>query len=234
MSILSNGFRRLSALAAALTLSLSSAAEAHPHVWIKVRTVLLVEGGALVGLHHIWVLDESWRNSQLDQHDKDNDGRLSAAELEPLAAESKTTLEMFKSFTTIRTGGARIRPGPPRDMTIENYGDLLGMSFAVRLDKPIPLAGAELLLEVYDATFFSSYSFAGPDAVSFAGETAPGCAITVGAPPSPQQANAFRMMARQLGADFGIAGKPDAPQSTAIKCGGIGGGAAAGAVSLGQ
>ncbi len=234
MRFLSNGFRRFWALAAGLSLSLAGlpgAASAHPHVWIKVRTQLQVEGGAIVGLHHIWVLDEGWRKTLLDENDKDQDGKLSAEELKAVAEESKATLALFKAFTTVRHGNTRVRATAPRELTIDSYGELLGMSFVVKLEKPVPLTG-DVLLEVYDATFFSSYSFAGPEAVGFAGEAPAGCTITVGAPPSPQQANAFRMMQRQLGPDFGIAGKPDAPQSTAIKCTGIGGGAAARAVSL--
>ena len=191
-------------------------ASAHPHVFIKVRTLLLVEGGALVGLHHIWVLDEGWRRSLLDENDRDGDGQLSATELATAEAESKSTLEAFKSFTTIRHGTNRIRPGAPQDLKIETFGDQLGMSFKVPLAKPIPLVGAELLLEVYDATYFSSYEFAGADAVTLAGAAIEGCTITIGAA-SPQQLVAFKMIARQLGPEF--AAKALTPQAVAISCG---------------
>ena len=62
--------------------------------------------------------------------------------------------------------------------------------------------GADLLLEVYDATYFSGYSFAGKDAVAFAGERQQGCTIKAGAPPSPQQTAAYKLTARQLGPEF--------------------------------
>ena len=193
---------RLAVLCVAAMSGFPLPAEAHPHVWIKVRTQLVVEGGALVGLHHIWVLDEGWLMSQLEEHDKDKDGKLSPAELAPLVEESAGTLATFKSFTSIRQGNSRIRPGAPRDMAIDYYGDRLGMSFAVPLDKPIPLAGATLLLEVYDATYFSGYAFAPEEPVSFAGEQPPGCTIDANAAASPQQVSAYKMMARQLGPEF--------------------------------
>ena len=186
-------------------------------MFIKVRTLLLVEGGALTGLHHVWVLDEGWRRSLLDENDRDGDGQLSATELATAEAESKATLEMFKSFTTIRHGSNRIRPGAPQDLKIETFGDQLGMSFKVPLAKPIPLAGAELLLEVYDATYFSSYEFAGADAVALAGAPLEGCTINVGVAASPQQMSAFKMIARQLGPEFSA--KAVTPQAVAISCG---------------
>ncbi len=192
----------LVALFAAALTGHSQTTWAHPHVWIQVRTLLLVEGGALTGLHHIWVLDEPWLTSQLEEHDKDQDGKLSPSELVAVAAQTKATLEMFKSFTTIRHGGNRIRPGAPREVSVSYYGDILGISFVVPLPKPIPLAGADLLLEVYDATYFSGYAFAPDDAVAFAGERPDSCTIKANAPPSPQQSAAYKMTARQLGPEF--------------------------------
>ena len=189
-------------------------ATAHPHVSISVRTILLVEGGAVTGLHHIWLMDEAWLATQLEEHDKDKDGKLSTEELEGIAKESRSTLDIFKSFTTIRHGNQRIRPGAPGPVKIDYLGDLLGLSFTVPLPKPIPLAGADLLLEVFDATYFSNFAFAGEDAVSFAGEQPAGCSVAMAAA-SPQQMAAYRMTARQFGEDFT---KAVTPRATAVKC----------------
>lgn len=205
------------AAATALTtiVLLASPALAHPHVFIQVRTLLIVESGQLTGLHHVWLLDEGWLASQLEAHDKDKDGKLDDAELSAVAAESRGTLDTFKSFTNIRHAGQRIRPGAPAAVKIQYFGDQLGMSFTAPLPKPIPLAGADLLLEVYDATYFSGHVFAGPDAVDFAGDQPAGCRIKSAAPPSPQQLAAYRMLARQYGADFTKLVSPDA---VAITC----------------
>lgn len=203
----------IAALLAAMV-SMTGPASAHPHVWISVRTLLTIEGGAITGMHHIWLMDEGWLKSQLEEHDKDKDGKLSPEEFEGVAAESRSTLDIFKSFTTVRHGNQRIRPGRPGPVKIDYLGDLLGLSFVVPLPKPIPLAGADLLLEVFDATYFSNFAFAGGDAVSFAGEQPVGCTIAL-APASPQQMAAYRMQARQFGEQFV---KVVNPQSIAVKC----------------
>jgi ABC-type uncharacterized transport system substrate-binding protein len=190
-------------------------ASAHPHVWVKVKTVLVVEGGLLTGLKHTWVFDESFLASQLDEHDADKDGRLSAEELAPVAVESQQTLDTFKSFTVVRAGGALIRAVKPRDVVIGYHSAVLGMSFTVSLAKPIPLKG-DMLLEVYDATYFSSFAFEGAGAVVFAGEAPAGCAIKTDASPSPQQMRDYRQMLKEIGPELV---KPFTPRSVAISCG---------------
>lgn len=195
----------------------SEPAEAHPHVFTKVRTELVARDGALVGLRHTWIFDEAWRDNQLLEHDKDGDGKLSRTELAPLEAESAATLAMFRSFTVIRTGSSVIRVVNPRDVVVDYRGSVLGLAFTVSLAKPLPLAGSDILLEVYDATFFSSFTFDGADAVTFAESAgAPaGCSIRADAPASAQQLAARRMVQRQMGPEFIDTG---IPRSVAISC----------------
>lgn len=203
-------------LAAGLLASLVLPAAAHPHVWVKVRLNLVVENGAVTGVHHIWVMDEAWLQSQLDDLDADKDGRLTQEEMKPLVVESRSTLEMFKSFTWLRVGGKRLRPMPPADLAIDYFGDRLGLTFVTPLPQPIPLAGADLLLEVYDDTYFSGFTLAAPDAVAFLGIPPTGCRIDAQAPASPQHVSAYRATARAMGPDFAAKDKP--PHGIAIRC----------------
>lgn len=198
-----------------LALALPHPAWAHPHVFAKVQTELLTKDGTLVGLRHTWVFDAAWRDNQLLEHDKDNDGKLTRAELAPLEAESKATLAMFRSFTLVRIGGNVVRVVNPRDLAVDYHGEVLGLTFTVSLAKPVPLAGSNMLLEVYDATFFSAYAFEGPDAVRFATPPAVPCTIDTAAPASSQQLAARRMIQKQMGPEFVDTGPP---KSVAISC----------------
>lgn len=211
--------RAMAAAAAVLALIAGEVHEAaaHPHVFTKVRTQLIAKDGALVGLRHTWIFDQVWLENQLLEHDKDNDGKLTREELAPLEAESRQTLEMFRSFTLLRAGGNIVRVVNPRDVVVEYHGAVLGMSFTATLAKPVPLAaGSEVLLETYDATYFSSFTLDGPDAVRFADPAPAGCTIQAGVPASPQQMNAHRMIKRQMGPEWNDAG--GIPKSTLIAC----------------
>jgi ABC-type uncharacterized transport system substrate-binding protein len=204
------------ALLLALWLTQVGLLQAHPHVFVKVRADLMTRDGALVGLRYTWIFDRTWLESQLLEHDKDNDGKLSREELRPLEDESRQTLEMFRSFTAIRAAGTLIRLATPGDVVVDYRGDVLGLSFTAMLPKPLPLAGNEILLETYDATFFSSFAPDGSDAVRFAGDPPPACTIHVGVPASPQQMNAWRLIRKQMGPEWVDTG--GTPTSTSIRC----------------
>lgn len=206
----------LGALAATAALASSWPVAAHPHVFAKVRTELIAKDGALVALRHTWIFDKIWLENQLLEHDKDNDGKLTREELGPLEAESRQTLDMFRSFTVVRSGGALIRVANPRDVVVDYVGEVLGLSFTASLAKPVSLTGPEVLLETYDATFFSSFTWDGPDAVKLVGAAPAGCSIQVGVPASPQQMNAYRMIKKQMGPEWVDTG--GLPKSTSISC----------------
>ena len=141
--------RALGALAVASVVAASVGVEraaAHPHVFVKVETRLVAKDGALVGLRHTWIFDETWLANQILEHDKDGDGKLSAAELVPLTTESKATLEMFRSFTVVRAGGTLTRVVAPRDLAFAYRGAGMGLTFTVSLAKPVPLANLHLTL----------------------------------------------------------------------------------------
>lgn len=207
----------LRALAAAIAMiAAAHSAAGHPHVFAKVRTQLFAKDGALVGLRHTWIFDQVWLENQLLEHDKDNDGKLSREELAPLEAESRQTLELFRSFTVIRAGGNVVRVTNPRDVVVEYHGAVLGLSFTATLAKPVPLAGGDILLETYDATYFSAFTLDGPDAVRFSDAALQGCSIQGGVPASPQQMNAYRMIKKQMGPEW--VDTSGVPKSTSIKC----------------
>lgn len=202
------------AAAGVLILATALPAAAHPHVLIKVKSQLIAKDGALVGFRHTWVFDELWLENQLMEHDKDNDGKLTPAELEPLAAESKQTLEMFRSFTVVRAGGALVRAVNPRDVAVEYDGPVLALSFTANLAKPVPLTG-DVQLEVYDQTFFSGFAFLA-DGFGFSGQAPAGCTINTDAAASPQQMNVWRMVKKQMGPEFNDKG--GVPKSVLVSC----------------
>lgn len=202
-------------MAVLMLVAAAAAASAHPHVFIEVRSQLIVKDGALVGFRHTWVFDDVWLQNQLLEHDTDNDGKLTPAELEPLAVESRQTLEMFRSFTVVRAGGALVRAVNPRDVSVDYHGAVLALSFTASLARSVPLSG-DIQLEVYDQTFFSGFTFAGTDAIGFMGTAPLGCTINADASASPQQMNVWRMVRKQLGPEFNDKAGP--PKSVVVSC----------------
>ena len=76
------------ALAAALLLAATPAAEAHPHVFVDARAELVFDAtGQVTAVRHIWQFDQAFSEYAIQGLDANDDGKLSDDELAPLALE---------------------------------------------------------------------------------------------------------------------------------------------------
>jgi ABC-type uncharacterized transport system substrate-binding protein len=154
---------------------LAQPAQAHPHVWITAKAeIVYAADGNVSGVRHQWTFDAGYSAYLTQGLDKNGDGKLTPDELQEVA------LVDFDYFTVLKVNGAKQAFEPPREygMTFENGLARLSLLLPV---KSAP-TGKTLSLEVYDPTFFVSFSLAeGDDAVRLAGAPK-GCAATVARP----------------------------------------------------
>ena len=66
--------KRLLVLIVSGMLMFATGAEAHPHVWVSVKTTVLFKGSAIVGLQQHWTFDEFYAAMAIEGLDKNNDG----------------------------------------------------------------------------------------------------------------------------------------------------------------
>ncbi len=174
----------------AAALALAAPAIAHPHVWVTARAELVYGAdGKVAGVRHSWTFDQAYSAFLTQGLDKNNDGKLTADELQELAKVNTESLADFGYFTHLKANGAKQAFAPPREpaMAFENGAAVL--SFHLPLKKAV--SNKMVALEVYDPTFFVAFDMAeGQDAVRLA--NAPqGCAVTISRPkpvdPAQQQ-----------------------------------------------
>jgi ABC-type uncharacterized transport system substrate-binding protein len=163
-------------------LGLASPALAHPHVWVTAKAeIVYAPDGKVTALRHAWTFDPAYSSYVTQGLDKNGDGKLSPDELQDLAKENAESLVEFDYFTALKANGAKPALDAPRGygMTFEN--GQVTLAFVLPLKAPAR-ADKALSLEVYDPSFFVSFSMAeGVDAVKLA--NAPkGCAATVTRP----------------------------------------------------
>ena len=156
-------------------------AQAHPHVWITAKAeIVYAADGNVSGVRHHWTVDAGYSAYLTQGLDKNGDGKLTPDELQEMAKENAESLVDFDYFTVLKVNGAKQAFEPPREygMTFENGLARLSLLLPVKS----PPNGKTLSLEVYDPTFFVSFSLAeGDDAVRLAGAPK-GCAATVARP----------------------------------------------------
>ena len=160
---------------------LAQPAQAHPHVWITAKAeIVYAADGNVSGVRHHWTFDAGYSAYLTQGLDKNGDGKLTPDELQDMAKENAESLVDFDYFTVLKVNGAKQAFEPPREygMTFENGLARLSLLLPVKS----PPNGKTLSLEVYDPSFFVSFSLAeGDDAVRLAGAPK-GCAATVARP----------------------------------------------------
>lgn len=169
-------------LVAAALATLAGPALAHPHVWITSRAeIIYTPEGKVEAVRHAWTFDPAISAFFTQGLDKNNDGKLTPDELADLAKENVEGLTQFEYYTALKANGVKQPFGAVRDPAMTFDAGQATLTFVLPLEKPVA-GGKALALEVYDPTFFVSFTLAeGEDAVTLT--SAPkGCARTVSRP----------------------------------------------------
>ncbi len=162
------------AIAALLAVAVAGPAAAHPHVFVDARSEIVFDkAGAITAVRHIWQFDEAFTAFAIQGLDADNDGKLSDAELKPLAKVNVDSLKEYDFFTWLRQGRKSFPFVPPTEYWLEFHGGRLTLFFTLPLKKPVAIHG-KATLEVFDPEYFVAFTFPQHQAVTLSDAPA-GC-----------------------------------------------------------
>ena len=169
-------------LAAALCACLAAtAALAHPHVWVTVRSqIAFSPDGKVASVVHDWVFDEMY--SSFATQGLAKPGELVKREtFAPLAQENAGNLAQIGYFTTLKIGGKAVEFGNVTEYWMEERPDHL-VAFHVVLPLKTPMApGRYLSLLVADPEYFIDFEFDDKDAIALVAPPA-GCSASLAKP----------------------------------------------------
>ena len=123
--------------------------------------------------------------------DTNKDGVYAKEELAPLAKVNVESLKEFDYFTFVRLG-AEEKPLPlkePVDYWVDYDKTVLTLHFTLPLERPLDPKAQEIMVDVYDPSFFVAFGFAADAPVKIAGSPAPGCAAEVQKPDAESEAD---------------------------------------------
>lgn len=200
-------FRSLSLLAL-LTLAGMASADAHPHVWVAVRSeVVFGKDGKILGVRHAWEFDEMYSAFALQGLGKDGKPPTKD-ELAPLAKTNAESLAEFDFFTYARQNNAKAVFKPAEDVTLDaNDKKLVTLRFFLPLETPAP-AKKPFSFQVYDPSYFVSFGLEKKEPVKLAQAPA-GCSVSL-VEPAPLVATDNQKLSEAFfqnmspGADFGM------------------------------
>ena len=166
------GMRALFGLLLAVALSLAAgAASAHPHVWITATSELLyAEDGTITGVRHAWTFDDMFSTYALQGIETKNKGVYSREELSSLAQTNVESLKEYGFFTFARADGKKEKFQEPVDYYLEFKDAALTLYFTLPLKTPVK--PKELVLEVFDPSFFIDFTLAEKNPIKLVGAPA--------------------------------------------------------------
>jgi ABC-type uncharacterized transport system substrate-binding protein len=171
----------LAMLAAAACVCLAaSAAIAHPHVWVVIKSELAyAPDGSVTGVRHAWTFDDMFSTFATQGLAQKTKGEFTREELAPLAEVNITSLKEFDYFTFMKAGGKNAPFAPPKDYWLEYKDSSLVLHFTLPLQTPLKTKALDI--EVYDPSYYVDFAFAEKDAVSLAGAPA-ACKVSASKP----------------------------------------------------
>ncbi|TGN86273.1 DUF1007 family protein [Bradyrhizobium yuanmingense] len=166
-------------LAAAMTL-VSGAASAHPHVWITATSELLYAAdGSITGVRHAWTFDDMFSAYAVQGLESKTKGVYTSEELKPLAQTNVESLKEYAYFTFAKADGKKERFQEPVDYFLDYKDTVLTLHFTLPLKNPVK--PRQLVLEVFDRSFFIDFQMAKDSPVKLVGAPA-GCQMKLERP----------------------------------------------------
>ena len=162
------------------------AAQAHPHVWVTVKSELTYAGdGSVTGVRHAWTFDDMFSTFATQGLESKEKGKFTREELAPLAQVNVESLKDFDYFTVAQVNGKKAELKEPVDYWLDFTDGLLTLHFTLPFKTPTK---AEVLnIDMYDPSWFVDFSFAQNDPVKLVGAPA-ACQLAVQRPGESSQA----------------------------------------------
>ncbi|PDT70365.1 ABC transporter substrate-binding protein [Bradyrhizobium ottawaense] len=175
------GMRALFGLLLAAGLSLSAGtARAHPHVWITATSELLYAAdGSITGVRHAWTFDDMFSAYAVQGLESKTKGAYTREELGPLAQTNVESLKEYAYFTFARADGKKERFQEPVDYFLDYKDTVLTLHFTLPLKNQVK--SKQLVLEVFDRSFFIDFQMAKESPVKLVGAPA-GCQMKLERP----------------------------------------------------
>lgn len=135
-------------------------AEAHPHAFIDLRTIVLVDdNGNLTGLKEHWIFDQFYTEFALHDFAYKKDGKLDHDKLLALAKENLHGLSDFSYFTYFQGHDNEMhtslfKPVKTYDSYLEKKR--IALDFTLEFEKPIPAKGQTVTIKIYDPSYYTA------------------------------------------------------------------------------
>ncbi len=139
---------------------------AHPHVFVTGKIQVLSDDRGVTGIGLEWQFDRMTSVGIIADFDLDKNGVLSARELAELKKGAFDNLQYYNYFTNVSLGNKKLTVSKPKNFSAEIKRDVLIYRFTLGTSSLVGNTPINLLVSVYDDSFFTSFEMMKPQDVS--------------------------------------------------------------------
>jgi nickel/cobalt exporter len=156
--------RRIAALVGLIVALSPLPALAHPHIFIDAKAAITFnDAGQIVSIHNSWVFDQAYSAWSIQGLDTNNDGKLSRAELQPLATDNMDGLADYEYYTFAGEGkDPNLKFSHGSNATLDYDGKQTTLNFDVSLAEPYAIKKS-LELSIDDPEYYVAITFHDPN-----------------------------------------------------------------------
>lgn len=179
---------RLALFAATVGLAVTTtAAHAHPHVWVTMQETVLYDKGTITGLQQAWTFDEIYTQQAIEGLDKNGDGKYDREELKELAQVNIDGLKEFEYFTFAKLGDTALKFKPPVDYWLDHTDKgILTLHFTLPLEQPVSAEATGFNFAVFDSSYFIAFDYAETDPVKLGTNAPSSCKAAINEAPEDE------------------------------------------------
>jgi ABC-type uncharacterized transport system substrate-binding protein len=165
-------------LAVLASMACAWTAQAHPHVWVTMKSELVYSSdGSVTGIQHHWAFDDMFSAFAIQGIPNKVKGQFTREELAPLAKVNIESLKEYKYFTYATADGKKAPFADPLPGYWLDYKDsILVLNFSLPFKHPVK--AKYLKVEIYDPTIFVDFEFTKQNPVELLGAPK-GCKLDV-------------------------------------------------------
>lgn len=174
---------------------LPSLAQAHPHVWVEMRSDIVINIAGLVeGINVEWSFDDAYAAEALTGMDANGDGEYTQDELRPLTLENMDSLKDYGYFNVMWGDDKILETSAPTNAGQTYNGNKLQLHFTVPLKTPYDPHNGEFKVKIYDPEFFIAFDYSKELPVDTDGTMPVGCKLDLKPIPTDAELNATLAM----------------------------------------
>jgi ABC-type uncharacterized transport system substrate-binding protein len=172
-----------SAALAAVSFVAVPEAQAHPHVFVAVKTEVRISNGTINAIKQVWTFDEFYSAMATEGLDTNKDGKLDRQELAELARVNMEGLRDFAYFTHATLQGTALKLAEAeKEAWLEFNNNVLSLHFSVPLEKPVLIDAKGFAFSIYDPSYFIAFELDPKEPARLSAEAPASCKVAVGVP----------------------------------------------------